>query len=50
MSFTIETVSEGDYDEYEFWTCENCGRHYCLAGVGGDLACCECEFEHEGEY
>lgn len=49
MSFQIETVSEEGYNDYEIWTCDNCGRSLCLSGVGGDVACCPCEFEHEGD-
>jgi len=47
MSFKIEIVSEDDHDDYEVWTCKNCGRSIILQGTGGDVACCPCEFENE---
>lgn len=47
MTFEIETVSEEGVQDYEVWTCKRCGRSYCLSGTGGDIACCECEFENE---
>jgi len=43
----IETISEKGYNDYEIWTCDNCGRSVYMAGVGGDVACCPCEFEGE---
>lgn len=46
--FKIEVVSEEGTPDYEIWTCKNCGRRIVLAGVGGDVACCPCEFEDEG--
>lgn len=46
MSYEIETVSGEYYDLYEIWTCKNCGRSV-TTGVGGDVACCICEFENE---
>lgn len=47
MSFDIETVSNDERDLYEIWTCKKCGRSY-QTGIGGDVACCMCEFEEEG--
>ena len=44
---SYETVSEEGQSDYEVWTCDNCGRSVVLAGVGGDVACCPCEFENE---
>jgi len=44
---TYEVVSEGDGPDYVIWTCDNCGRQLILSGVGGDVACCPCEFENE---
>lgn len=49
MSYNIETVSEEGHEDYEVWTCKNCGRTTCLSGTGGDIACCPCEFENEGD-
>ena len=48
MTFEIETVSDEGYEDYEVWTCKECGRSISTR-VGGDVACCPCEFEHEGE-
>lgn len=45
---SYQTVSEGDGPDYEIHTCDRCGRTTILAGVGGDVACCPCEFENEG--
>jgi hypothetical protein len=47
--FKIEIVSEEGFNDYEIWTCTNCGRSIALAGTGGDVACCPCEFEGEGD-
>ncbi len=47
MSYQV--VSEGDGPDYEIHTCDNCGRTTVLSGVGGDVACCPCEFENEGQ-
>ena len=41
----IEIVSEEGFADYEIHTCDNCGRTTMLAGTGGDVACCLCEFE-----
>ncbi len=49
MSFDIETVSEEGSEDYEVWTCKSCGKTITLSGVGGDVACCPCEYEHEGK-
>ena len=46
MSYDIETVSEEGHEDYEIWTCKNCGRSV-TTGVGRDVACCPCEFEGE---
>jgi len=47
MSFKIiETYSEGDYQDYEVWECDQCGRTVTIQ-AGGDIACCVCEFENE---
>lgn len=49
MSF--ETISEDGYDDYEIWTCDNCGYKIVLISVGGDVAeCPNCVAkENEGE-
>ncbi len=48
MSFKIvETYDEG-YTDYEVWECSNCKRQFTIT-AGGDIACCPCEFEHEGD-
>ena len=44
----IETHSEGDYTEIETFQCTDCGRRYSVYS-GGDIACCECEYEQEAE-
>lgn len=44
---SIETISEDGHEDYEIWTCDNCGRSVVMAGVSGDVACCLCEFEEE---
>ena len=33
--------------EIEVFVCERCGREHHIC-AGGDIACCPCEFEHEG--
>lgn len=44
---SIKTISEeGQYADFEEHTCDTCGR-VTLTGVGGDVACCLCEFERE---
>lgn len=40
----IETIDNGYYDVAKVFQCTNCGRIVTLAGVGGDIACCPCEF------
>lgn len=44
----IETISGESHEDYEIHTCDSCGRKTMLNGVGGDVACCPCEFEDEG--
>lgn len=40
----FETISEEGHDDYEIYTCDQCGWSVVLAGVGGDVACCpKCE-------
>lgn len=49
MGYKIEIVSEEGWPDYEVWTCQDCGRVVILAGVGGDVCCCPCEFKREGD-
>lgn len=44
----FETINEEGQEDYEIHTCNNCGRQTQLSGVGGDVACCPCEYENEG--
>ena len=37
---SIETISEANQDDYEIWTCDDCGYSIVLTGVGGDIAEC----------
>jgi hypothetical protein len=48
MTFEIEIISEEGREDYEIWTCKNCGR-FVMTSVGADMSCCPCEFENEGE-
>ena len=43
----VETYSTGEYTENEVFECD-CGRTHTIS-AGGDIACCPCEFENEGE-
>ena len=45
----VETYSEGEYNEYEVWECQNCKRSYTHQSGADAPACCPCEFENEGE-
>lgn len=40
MGFKIETVSEEGYEDYEVWTCKDCGYTMVLSPVGGDVSEC----------
>lgn len=46
---SFEVISEEGQGDYEIFTCGRCGHSIVLAGTGGDVACCPCEFKHEGE-
>jgi len=50
MSFEIETVSEEGQEDYEVWTCTDCGKKYVLSGVGGDLSDCSNCLKKEMDY
>lgn len=43
----IDTHEDAFGNEYEVFKC-GCGRTHTVQS-GGDIACCPCEFEHEGE-
>lgn len=44
----FETISEEGQEDYEVWTCDECGHSIVLAGVGGDVAeCPACLMIHE---
>lgn len=48
MSFElIETICNDYEDVAEVFRCTDCRRTVYLQGVGGDIACCICEFEKE---
>jgi uncharacterized Zn finger protein (UPF0148 family) len=46
--YEIEIISGDMGEDYEVWTCKECGRTV-LVNRGGDVACCPCEFEEEQE-
>ena len=48
MSLELEETYEEFGRDIEVFRCSNCGRTHTVTS-GGDIACCPCEFENEGE-